>query len=82
MTNQPINVVSSPNVEGNIGSCEVKVSTMPVSSFYVRAIATNSCTGQIVGDNTYYDWGYIYGPAIVIVTVFVFGMCLKYIFNH
>ena len=68
MANTPV-VMTNGNVQGNIGSCEIKTSEVSVSSFYKRSIALDSCTGQIVSDNTYYDWEYIYVPGVIIVIV-------------
>jgi len=54
------------NVQGNIGSCEIKTTSIDLSSFYKQTIAVNSCNGEIVSSNSYYDWGYIYFPLMVV----------------
>jgi hypothetical protein len=48
----PTTIVSSPNVNGNIGSCTTNVVEQRVSrdNFFIgtwQSIATNSCTGQV-----------------------------------
>ena len=66
-------VVTKGEVTGNIGSCQVNKTSVNVSSSYVQTIAINSCTGEVVADNTYYDWGYVYIPlAIVFIVVAIF----------
>lgn len=52
-------VVGSPNITGNIGSCEVKSQNIAINSFRTQTIATNSCTGQIIAQNTYTDYANI-----------------------
>lgn len=41
-------IVSSPNIEGNIGSCEIKSNTYSLDSWHNQTVAINSCTGEIV----------------------------------
>lgn len=41
------------NVTGNVGSCEVKSDYYSVSFFKEQTTAVNSCTGQIIAQNTY-----------------------------
>ena len=68
------NIVSTPNITGNIGSCEIKTSSMSVSSFYTQTMAVNSCTGEIVSQQTYYDYSYVYFPLVIIVmAILIFG---------
>ena len=74
-------LVTSPNIEGNIGSCEVKSNTYDVSSFYSRTTAVNSCTGQIVNDTTYYQWGYIYIPSVIFMGLILFFGLMALITN-
>lgn len=62
-------VLGGSNVEGNIGSCEVKTATLSKSSFYTQTIAVNSCSGEIISNNTYYDWGYVYFPVTIVLVV-------------
>lgn len=50
-----LNVISTPNIEGNIGSCEVKSTQFSHSFWKSETIAVNSCTGQIVAQNIYLD---------------------------
>lgn len=51
------NIISTPNITGNIGSCEVKrVQTMVKGGIFrseYNAVLTNSCTGEIVKDYNY-----------------------------
>ena len=51
------NIISTPEITGNIGTCETKVAeNMSRGGFYKReyqVVMTNSCTGQIIKDYTY-----------------------------
>ena len=83
MTNTNV-LVGGSNISGNIGSCEIKNNTYSVSSFITRSTSINSCTGQIVSDNTYYDWSYIYFPgAIIAIVIFIaiFFRVIRVIFD-
>jgi hypothetical protein len=53
-----INVVSTPNIEGNIGSCKTEVVTTitgrnSIWTLNQRDVTTNSCTGEV---NNYDYW--------------------------
>ena len=50
-------ITTSPNIEGNIGSCEIKSREFGNGTFHNQTIAVNSCTGEIVADNTYFGIG-------------------------
>lgn len=81
MATQTPTVVVGGSVEGNIGSCEVKTTSISKSSFYTQTIAVNSCSGEIVSNNTFYDWSYVYFPLVlVIVFILIFG-AFKTIFD-
>lgn len=59
-------IVGSPNIEGNIGSCEIKSTNISTSAFYVKTIAVNSCNGAIVAENgPYFDSTWIAIPIIL-----------------
>lgn len=82
MDTQTTNVIaSSPNINGNIGSCEIKNNSYSVSSFYTRSTSVNSCTGQIINDTTYYDYSYIYYPIAFFVIVLSLLILLRTIFD-
>lgn len=53
------NIVSTPNITGNIGSCtSQEVSTVSGRTLFIEDrtnIITNSCTGEIT---QYYTWGF------------------------
>lgn len=73
-------VASSPNISGNVGQCKINTSANPVSSFYTETFSINSCTGQIVQQNTYYDWTYVYIPGLIIFSVvFIIGSIVSLI---
>lgn len=48
-------IVGSPNLTGNVGSCETKNVTFSKNFFLTENIQTNSCTGEILGKNTFFD---------------------------
>jgi len=70
-------IASSPNIAGNIGSCEIKSDTYNISSFYCRTMAVNSCTGEVVSDTTFFQWGYIYLPFIIFLGITLVGILLN-----
>lgn len=74
----PVAVVAG-NVSGNIGQCVVNTTSVDVSSFYKHSFAVNSCTGQIVGDYTYYDWSYVFFPSVVIICIFALIVGMKWL---
>lgn len=71
------NIISTPEITGNIGSCKAENNTYSVSSFYTRSTTVNSCSGQIINDTTYYDWSYIYFPSTFIIVVLFFALAIK-----
>ena len=54
------NLISTPNIEGNIGSCEVKtVQNITGNQIWRKettVIFTNSCSGEVIKENVYYDY--------------------------
>jgi hypothetical protein len=80
MENKPTVLVGG-DVTGNIGSCEVKSSNFSVSSFYTETVAVNSCTGEVVSQNIYYDWSYIYFPAALIFIIVAIFVSLRVAFD-
>lgn len=60
------NIISTPEITGNIGSCKAENTTYAISSFYKQSTTVNSCTGQILRDVTFYDYSYIF---VIIFTV-------------
>lgn len=76
MTNTAI--IPTNSIEGNIGSCSVQTSRTWVDSFTAREFATNSCTGEIISDNTFTDWTFLYFPLVVVfIIVAVFAVARK-----
>lgn len=69
-TQKTTNLVASPNIQGNIGSCEVKKTTYSVDSWHSGVMLQDSCSGKMLGQYQYYDYSYFYIP---IVIIFVFG---------
>lgn len=68
-------VVGSPNINGNIGSCEVKSNTFSLDSFHNQTVAVNSCTGDVVSQTIYFEYGIIGFPAVIIFSIIL----LKYV---
>jgi len=75
-------LVSSPNVSGNIGSCEVKSVSFEKDSFHTMTVATNSCSGQIISQNVYFDWSIVYNPFLAVFMMYLFFLGLKYIIER
>lgn len=74
-------IIPTNNLSGNIGSCEVKTTSLSVDSFHTRSIAINSCTGAIVSDNTYYDWEYVYAPGVIVIILIAVGLFFRIIMD-
>lgn len=72
------NIISTPEITGNIGSCKAENTTYAISSFYKQSTTVNSCTGQILSDVTFYDFGYIYGPLIIVMILFILHKIFTY----
>lgn len=73
------NLISTPNIEGNIGSCKTEsVKEKTYSGVVVdqyRVIMTNSCTGEVIKDYEYRDYENV-GPLIFLVSLCVALMAL------
>ena len=74
------NIISTPNIEGNIGSCEAKQIESPIAKGIIidkyQVTITNSCTGEIVNQYQYTDYGWV-GFWIFIIALFViFGLSM------
>lgn len=70
-------ILGGGNIEGNIGSCEIKVTYVSMDSWHTTSMAVNSCNGQIVAQNTYFDWSPIYFPVIIIFVILCLVVFLK-----
>lgn len=70
-------IVGGSNVEGNIGSCAIKSENFSKNSWYTTTVAVDSCTGEKVAENTYFDWGVVYFPLVILF--FILG--LKFLFS-
>lgn len=69
------NIISTPDITGNIGSCktekvESKVHGGIITSEY-KVVLTNSCTGQIVSDYNYTEFTFLSGFGIGLLTLIV-----------
>lgn len=75
-----INIVSTPNIEGNIGSCETKQvkSTVRAGIFTseYKVTLTNSCSGKVIEQYNYIDNSGIFWIPTIIVLVIVFSAWL------
>lgn len=65
------NIVSTPNITGNIGSCTSQLVSVDsgrnIFIQYQENIVTNSCTGEI---KTYQNWDF------TVSTFFIFVVCV------
>lgn len=74
-----LNVISTPNIEGNVGSCSTKVEKMLLQGHFWsedgQTIATNSCTGEV----TIYPYHQISGASVwlFIIGIFIAGFIVK-----
>lgn len=55
------NIISTPEITGNIGSCEAKQIESPIAKGIVldeyQVTITNSCSGQVIQQYQYTDYG-------------------------
>lgn len=72
-------IVGGSSVNGNIGSCEIKSNTHSINSFYNQTISINSCTGEIMSNNTYFDYGTMFLPFIGLIIIGLFIFAKKYL---
>lgn len=70
------NIVSTPNITGNIGSCSTSVEKQIITSGFWNdsgyTIATNSCTGEVKT----FDYNSVNGLLIVTIGVLAFSFLL------
>jgi energy-converting hydrogenase Eha subunit H len=70
-----LNIISTPNIEGNIGSCETKIAIVDNGRTLWRethtSIATNNCTGIV---NTYDTWEFsdFFASCIIVPITIIF----------
>lgn len=68
-----INVVSTPNIEGNIGSCSLSSDTVTVRGGLLTqekmTAQVNSCTGEIVNTTKFIDYQ---GAGLLLVVLGLF----------
>lgn len=73
------NIVSTPNITGNIGSCSTSatdvIATGGILTDQHEVLVVNSCTGDIVAHNFYMTYSGLYGLVVagVVMAVFIFG---------
>lgn len=70
------NLVASPNINGNIGSCETKSIEFQKDFFHTGNIQTNSCTGEIISTNTFITPNVIGGGIFIFILVILFGVLI------
>lgn len=64
-------LVTSPNINGNIGSCEIKSNSYSVDYWHSQTTAVNSYTGQTIAQNTIFDSsGLLWLPITLIIALF------------
>lgn len=62
-------LVASPNINGNIGNCQINSTDSTVDTFHTMTIAINSCNGEIVNQNVHLESTFIIVPIIVLTMV-------------
>lgn len=65
-------IASSPNINGNIGSCTVNSTDVQHGEFMLNTIAINSCNGDVVSNTTYLAPGWIFIPIVIAVFLTIF----------
>lgn len=63
------NIISTPNIEGNIGTCTVKNNEVKVGNRFLTAdyksVQINSCTGQIITESYYTSYLGVWAVCII-----------------
>lgn len=71
------NIISTPNIEGNIGTCKVQSNNVQISNTLFtegyHVVQINSCTGKIITANDYTAYG---GLFISLALILVLGLGL------
>lgn len=79
-----INVVSTPNIEGNIGSCTVQsnevTSVGGIMTWERTVVQVNSCTGEIINEFVYVSYAGLW-TAFILGGIFLL-LALKVIFSR
>jgi hypothetical protein len=75
------NIISTPNIEGNIGSCSVQSNEIYISKGILlntkSVIQVNSCTGEVINQQTYTDYSNVV-PASIAIIVFIAALITFY----
>lgn len=74
------NIVSTPNITGNIGSCEIKSNKIMVADRVTtsdyRVVQLNSCTGNVISDVTYTSYGFY---SLILSTGILLGILVLWV---
>lgn len=73
------NIISTPNIEGNIGSCTIQSNSVKTFDRIFTADYTttqiNSCTGKVIGNYNYTDYSFVWLSIFIGAVLLVcFGM--------
>ena len=64
------NIISTPEITGNIGTCETKKVEAMVKGGLIKneyqVVMTNSCTGQVIKEYTYTDYSIMFLGLVII----------------
>lgn len=76
------NIISTPDITGNIGSCELKTVNIQIGNTLFtekyQSTVLNSCSGEIVSSNAYTTYSGLWGiPALLIIFVVVLAISLS-----
>lgn len=72
------NLISTPNIEGNIGSCTIQSNEIQIKGGLTRqwrSIQINSCNGHIVSEQTYSTYEGWWGIGIIAVLFIIIVIC-------
>lgn len=75
-------LTTSPNITGNVGSCAITSTDIKVNAFSTETVAFNSCTGGIVTQNTYIEYGKIGAILVLIFLIVLIGLFFKMIYKN
>lgn len=69
------NIISTPNITGNVGSCETtsttaKIGSTPLNETY-KVVFTSSCSGEVVSTNQYVTHEGLSEAGVILLFIFV-----------
>lgn len=73
------NLISTPNIEGNIGTCTIQSNSIKIgNSFFTetyQAVQINSCNGNIINQYSYTEYRGVFGATMIGLVSVILIIC-------